>query len=123
VELRVDRIGAGLPRVPISPDRPEAVGVLAAAERTRPVPGRHRRRLVEEEELRELARLQERRAMPVLEAEAARDPALPGVPPPDAPRVVVKTAAVAVDEAAVRRRDELAEGRDAVLPRTFDAEG
>jgi hypothetical protein len=54
VELRVDRVRARPSGVKLAPDLREADVVLASAQRARPMPGRERRRLVEEEELREL---------------------------------------------------------------------
>ena len=100
----------------LSPDLGESVVVGMAAERAGAVTGRERRRLVEEEELGELAGLQERRAVPAAELELARDPALAVEAPPDVPGVVVEAAAVAVDEPASLDCNELAEWRDAVLP-------
>jgi hypothetical protein len=79
--------------------------------------GREGRRLVEEEELGEPARLEQRPALPPSELEPARDPAPAVVPPADPPGRVVEAAAVPVDEAAGRVRDQLAERRDAVLQR------
>ena len=117
VELRVDGVGAALPRVELVPDRPQAVVVLAAAERARPVAGRHRRRLVEEEELRELPRLEERPPQPAPELEPAGDPAPGVVAAPDPAGAVVQAAAVPVDEPAGRVCDELAERRYPVLER------
>jgi hypothetical protein len=117
VQARVDRIGAGLAGMKLPPELGEADVVLAPAESARAVPGGERRRLVEEEELREAARLQERTAPPAAEAEAARDPPLARVAPADPPGLVVETAAVAVDEAARRVGDELSERRRAVPER------
>jgi hypothetical protein len=77
--------------------------------------GGERRRLVEEEQLGEPSRLQQRTAPPTAEAEPAGDPAPPGVMSADPSRLVVQAAAVAVDEAAIGHGDQLAEGRDAVL--------
>ena len=84
VEPLVDRVGAPL-AVQAEPERREPVVVRATAERARAMACRERRRLVEEEELGELARLQERRAMPVLEDETTGDPAPNRVAPPDPP--------------------------------------
>src|SRR5439155_15208037 len=67
VELRVDRVCADLAGMELAPDRREPVVVLAAAERAGPMSGRQGGRLVEEEELGEAARLQERLAVPALE--------------------------------------------------------
>ena len=117
VELRVDRVGAALPRMEISPDCPQAVVVLPAAERARPVPGRHGGRLVEEEELGELPRLEERPSQPAAELEPAGDPAPAVVASPDPAGAVVQATAVSVHEAAGRVGDELAERRHAVLER------
>ena len=111
VEALVDLVG------PRADERHEAVVVLAAAERTRPVAGGERRRLVEEEQLREPAGLEQPRPLPVLELEPAGDPALDGEAAPDPAGLVVEAAAVSVDETAGRVRDQLAEGRDAILQR------
>jgi hypothetical protein len=83
------------------------------------VPGGERGRLVQEEELRELARLHEPRAVPAAELEPARDPALAVVAPTDPPPVVVEAAAVPVDEAARRVDDQLAPRRHAVCNGTL----
>src|SRR5262249_58608982 len=61
MQLGVDRVGAALPGMELAPDLSEANVVLAAAQRTRPVSGGERRRLVEEEQLRELAGLHQGR--------------------------------------------------------------
>ena len=95
----------------------EPVVVLASAERARPVPGRERGRLVEEEELRELPRLHQRLAVPALELEPTDDPPSGGHPAPDSPLVVVNAAAVPVDEPAGRIGDQFAERSDAILQR------
>src|SRR5207342_70607 len=100
-----------LPRMEVAPDDPQAVVVLAAAERARTVPGRHRRRLVEEEELGELAGLEEGPPQPAPELEPAGDPPPAVVAPPNAAGAVVQAAAVPVDEPAGRVGDELAERR------------
>ena len=117
VELQVDGVGARLPGVEVVPDRPQTVVVLAPAERACPVPGRHRRRLVEEEELRELPRPEERPALPAPELEPAGDPAPGGVAAADPAGVIVEAAAVAVDEPSRRMCDEVAERRHPVLER------
>ena len=117
VQLGVHRIGADLAGVEPAPDRREADVVLAPAESARAVPGCERRRLVEEEELGEQARLEERAPLPAPELEPAGDPPLRGVPPSDPACVVVEAAAVSVDEPARRARDQLTERRDAVLQR------
>ena len=98
-------------------DLEEPVVVLASAQCARPVPGRERGRLVEEEELRELPRLQERLAVPALELQATGDPPPGGHPSPDSTLVVVDAAAVPVDEPAGRIGDQLAQRSDAVLER------
>jgi hypothetical protein len=77
--------------------------------------GRERGGLVEEEQLREPARLQQRRPVPAAELEPARDPPPPVVVAADPPGGVVQAAAVGVDEPARRDRDQLATGRDAIL--------
>ena len=77
VQALVDLVG------PRADERHETVVVLAAAESTRPVAGGERRRLVEEEQLREPAGLKQPRPLPVLELEPAGDPALDGEAAPD----------------------------------------
>ena len=79
--------------------------------------GRERGRLVQEEQLGEPARLQQRAALPAAELEPTRDPALPVEAPPDPPGIVVQTPAIPVDESPRRIGDELAERRHAVLQR------
>src|SRR5262249_19199039 len=95
----------------------ETVVVGAAALGAGAVAGREGRRLVEEEELRVAPGLEQRAAVPAAELEPAGDPALAGVAAANPTGGVVQTAAVAEDEAAARIGDELAERRDAVLPR------
>ena len=95
----------------------EAVVVLPAAQRARAVPGGERRRLVEEEELGEPARLHHRPALPAPELEPAGDPALHLEVAANASVRVVQAAAVAVDQAAGRGGDQLAARRDPVLER------
>ena len=117
LESHVDRVGADVAVEP-APERREPVVVLPAAEGARAMTRRERRRLVEEEELGEACPgLEEWRAVPVLEDQAARDPASYLPAPPDPPLGVVQAAAIPVDEAARRCRDEIAERRDAVLER------
>ena len=79
------------------------------------MPGRERGGFVEEEELRELAGLEQRPALPPAELEPAGDPALPVVAPPNPARIVVQAAAISVDEPTRRVDDQLAERCDAVL--------
>src|SRR5581483_7938343 len=117
VEPLVDRVGVRGARVERPPERHEMPVVVPAAERARAVAGGEGRRLVEEEQLREAARPHERLAPPVAEPEPARDPPLTGVAAPDAPVLVVQTAAVAVHEPPRRVCDQVAERRDPVLPR------
>jgi len=112
VELRVDVVG-----VQSVPQRAETFVVVATALGARAVPGRERRRLVEEEKLGVPARLHQRRAAPVSKLQPAGDPAPAVVSPPDAAALVVQTASVAVHEAARRIRDQLAQRRNAVLER------
>jgi hypothetical protein len=76
---------------------------------------RERSHLVEEEELRELAGLEKRAALPAAELEPAGDPAPPVETPANATVLVVQAPAVSVDEPTRRVGDELAEGCDAVL--------
>jgi hypothetical protein len=117
VQARVDDVRPGLARVPLGPEVAEAHIVLAPAERAGPVPGGEGGRLVEEEQLGEPPRLEERRAVPAAELQAARDPAPPGVAPADPALVVVETTTIAVDEPAGRIGDELRERRDPVSKR------
>ena len=117
VELRVHRVGADLFGMELAPERAEANVVLAPAQRAGTVAGSEGGRLVEEEELREPPRLQQRLPMPAAELEPARDPALAVVCPTDSTGGIVQAAAVAVHEAARRIGDQLAEGRDPVLER------
>jgi len=63
--------------VEVAPDLAEARVVRVPAERAGPVPGGERRCLVEEEELGELAGLQQRTALPAAELELTGDPTLP----------------------------------------------
>jgi hypothetical protein len=115
VELGVDRVGARLARVEGAPDLGEAPVVGVAAERAGSVACRERSHLVEEEELRELAGLEERAALPAAELEPAGDPAPPVETPANATVLVVQAPAVSVDEPSRRVGDELAERCDAVL--------
>jgi len=96
------------------PESDEAPVVFTSAESTRPVTRRERGRLVEEEQLREPSRLQERRSAPAAELEPARDPAPPGVPPADSPLRIMEAAAIAVDEPARRVGDQVAERRHTI---------
>src|SRR5262249_54340671 len=76
VKLFVERVGAPLVGMELAPDLlHEPHVVLAPAERARPVPGGEGSRLVEEEELRELARLHQRCPVPAAELDPAGDPA------------------------------------------------
>jgi hypothetical protein len=117
VELGVDRVGSDLARVQIAPQSDQPVVVLAPALRTGTVAGRERGHLVEEEELRVPARLLQRASSPAAELEPASDPALHRETTANAALGVVEATAVAVDEAAGRVRDEIAERRDPVLER------
>jgi hypothetical protein len=112
VQAGVDRV-----RTRLADELEEPPVVLAPAERTRPVAGGECRRLVEKEELREPAGLQQRRAAPALELEPAADPAPRREPAADPAAGIVETAAVAVDRAARGIGDQVAERRDAVLER------
>ena len=117
VKLSVDRVGSDLAGVKVAPDRDQAVVVLAPAERARAMPGREGGRLVQEEELGEPARLQQRTALPSPKLQLAGDPPLPVVASPDASELVVQAAAVAVDETTAGIGDQLAERRHSVLQR------
>src|SRR4029077_6109653 len=85
VQPGVDRIGAQPARVQVAPELSESLVVRVPAERARTMPCGERRRLVEEEELGELAGLQQRAAMPAAELELTRDPTLAVEAPSDAP--------------------------------------
>ena len=119
VEPRIDHVGPGH-AVEVAPQRGEALVVLAPALRARTVTRREGGRLVEEEQLREPPRSQERGSTPSLELEAACDPAPHLIPPPDVALRIVQAAAVSVDQAPAGGRDELAEGRDTILQRHLD---
>jgi hypothetical protein len=120
VELEIDCIRTDGLAVPPSPDVTEVDVVLAPAERTGPVTRGERCRLVQEEQLRELARLQQRTPVPAPEFQPAGDPPSYGPLSSNAPEIVVQTATVAVHEPARGMRDEVAEGRHAVLERPLD---
>jgi hypothetical protein len=81
------------------------------------VSGGERRRLVEEEQLREAAGLHQWLAMPAPEPEAASDPAPGGVVSADPTGSVVEAAPVAVHEPSRGVGDQLAERRDPVPER------
>jgi hypothetical protein len=117
VELGIDDIGVGVPRMLLAPDRQEPPVVGAPAERTGTMSGRERGGLVREEELREASGLHQRLSMPAAEPEATDDPASAVVVQADPAVRVVQAAPVAVDEAASRIGDQLAERRDPVLER------
>jgi hypothetical protein len=117
MELRIDRVGSALVFVERGPDFDQEVVVRAAAERAGPMPGRERRRLVQEEELREAARLHERPAVPAAELEPTCDPALDLIAPTDASVVVVEAATVAVDKPSGGIRNQLSQGCDSILER------
>ena len=117
VELGVDRVGANLLRVEPLPDRKQAHVVVTAAFGAWAMTGRERRHLVEEEELGVAARLQKRVASPPAELEPAGDPPLAAVAPAKHSLLVVQAAAIAVDEPATGRGDELAERGGAILQR------
>src|SRR6185369_10583723 len=102
-------------RARLADDLQEAVVVLAPAQRARAVAGRERGRLVEEEQLGEAPRLEQRSAVPAAEAQAAGDPAAAVVMAADPAARVVQTAPVAVHEPASRGGDQVAERGDAIL--------
>jgi hypothetical protein len=120
VEPQIDLVRTDRVTVVLSPDVTEADVVLTPAERTWAVTRAERGRLVQEEQLRELARLQQRTPVPAAELQPAGDP--PSYCPlsPNAPEIVVQTATVPVHEPPGWVRDELAEGRDAVLEWPLD---
>ena len=120
MELLVDSVRSDRARMESRPELGKADVVVPPAERAGTMPGGERRRLVEEEELCEPSRLEQRSPPPASELEAAGDPALSGVPSPDPTCLVMKAAAVPVDEATRRIRDELAQRRHPVLQRHSD---
>jgi hypothetical protein len=117
MEPTIDRVGVRLTGMEVVPERDESPVVLSSAERAWTVPRGERGRLVEEEELRESTRLQQRMAPPATETKPTGDPPSPVVPATDAALVVVQAAAVAVDETTGRVGDQLAERRHTVLER------
>src|SRR5690242_10993367 len=81
------------------------------------MPCRPGRRLVQEEQLGEPARLKQRGAMPALKREPAGDPAPARMVTPYLAVRIVQAAAVPVDQAALGHRDQVAVRSDAVLQR------
>ena len=117
--VHLGRPGRCGPAARLGPQRRKALGIAAAALEAGAMAGGQRRRLVEEEQLGVAVGLHHRLAVPALELEHAGDP-LPGGPAAGPERPVGQmegAAAVAHHEAAVRRGDDLALGRDAVLER------
>ena len=117
MELRIDHVGSALVLVERGPDFEQEFVVGAAAECAGPVPGREGGRLIQEEELREAARLHERPAVPAAELEPTRDPALDLIATTDAPLVVVEAPAVAVHKPPRWIRNQFTEGCDSILER------
>src|SRR5829696_5731206 len=101
----------------LAPELPEPDVVLTATQCARPVPGRERRRLVQEEQLGELPRLHQRLPVPAAELEPARDPASSSPAPPDPSLLVVQAATISVDLAARGISNQLAARSDAVAAR------
>jgi ketosteroid isomerase-like protein len=91
--------------------------VLVPAERAGAMAGGERRRLVQEEQLGEAAGLKQGPPLPATELEPAGDPALAVVASADATGLIVKAAAVAVDQPTAGVRNQLAERCNAVLER------
>src|SRR6476469_3005231 len=89
IEPEVDGV---CPRFTDEPEEARVVGT--AAERARAVAGAEGGRLVEEEELGELPRLQQRPAVPALELEPAGDPAARRLTPSDPAPSIVQAASV-----------------------------
>jgi hypothetical protein len=116
VQLCIDRVGARLSRVERLPGVDEPVVVRATAQCAGAVACREGCRLVEEEQLGELPRLQQFLPLPILEPELARDPAPAVVASPDPARAVVQAPTIPVDEPTLRCGDQLAERGDAILP-------
>ena len=104
MELIIDRVRTDPAGVQVAPDREQTVIVRAPTLGAGTVPRRERRRLVEEEQLRVAAGLQQRASPPAAELEPARDPALHRERPANATVGVVQAATIAVDEAAGRIR-------------------
>jgi hypothetical protein len=117
VELLVDGVSSALPRMERAPKFAEPHVVVAAAKRARAVSSSERCRLVEEEQLGELPRLNERLAVPAAELEPTRDPTPAVVAPSDSALIIVEASAVAEDEAAGGMRYQLTAGRDPVAKR------
>ncbi len=115
VQLGIDRVRAHSAGMHAPPDSGEPFVVRMAAERARTMAGGECRRLVEKEELGELAGLQEGAPVPVAKLELTGDPTLAVEAPSDAAMLVVEATAVAVNEATRRNGDELAERCDTVL--------
>jgi hypothetical protein len=115
VELGIDRVGSDLARMQVAPDREQLVIVLAPALRTGAMAGCERGHLVEKEELRVAARLNERTSPSSAELEPARNPPLDRIAAANATLGVVEAASIAVDEAAGGIGDQVAERRDPVL--------
>ncbi len=109
VKLSVDRVGAVLVRVKRSPDLGEPVVVGSPALRARSVPGRQRRRLIQEEQLGVAPWRHQRRPAPTTELKPASDPPAGAVSPADLTVLVVEAATVAVNEPALGRGDQIAE--------------
>src|SRR5689334_16914628 len=84
---------------------------------------RERRRLVEKEKLRVAAGRHQPQPSPAAEVEPASDPPPRGESAADLAAMVVKAAAIAVDESARGAGDQLAERCDAILERRNGLQG
>jgi glutathione synthase/RimK-type ligase-like ATP-grasp enzyme len=116
VKPLVDEISAHRPAVACRPKRTETLVVRIPAFGARPMTGRERRRLVEEEELSPPARRHDDAANP-FELQPARDPPLHLRVSDDAAQVVVQDAAISHHVTTPGKGDDFAERRDAVLQR------
>src|SRR5207244_11138879 len=83
VQPGVDRVRSDLAGVELPPERDQPVVVLSSAERAGTVPGRERGRVIEEEELGESSRLEQRLSAPAAEFAPTGDLALGGVAAPE----------------------------------------
>jgi len=113
----VDLVRPRWPRVQFAPDLDEPNVVLPPAHRAWPVSRGERGGLVEEEQLREPARLHHRRTVPPPEPKATRDPACAAEAPTDVAGLVVEAPSIAVHEPPRGVSDQLTERGHPVLQR------
>ncbi|MET0512129.1 MAG: hypothetical protein ABW135_10680 [Thermoleophilaceae bacterium] len=117
MQPRVDGVGAGVAWVELAPDRAQALVVRAPALGAWAMAGREGGRLVEEEQLRVAAGLQQRLTAPAAKSQTAGDLPPAREAPANPAAAVVQATAVSIDEAAARIRHELAQRSDTVLKR------